>query len=50
MTVRELKNALNEYNDNAEVIIVNWTSGWSFDPSIGSDDENEGETYCRIGF
>ena len=48
MTVKELKNILNDYDDNAEVIGVDWGNGEEFDVCIGSDDEDEGTEYCRI--
>ncbi len=50
MKVIELKNALEDYNDDAEVIGVDWSNGQTFDVTIGSDDEDEGEKYCRLGF
>lgn len=49
MTVKELREALNEYDDNAEVIVVNWSNGYTYDVTIGGDDEDEGTAYCRLG-
>ena len=49
MTVKELKDILTHYNDDAEVIVVDWGAGRSFSPSIGCDDEDEYSDYCRIG-
>ena len=49
MTVLELKEALESYENAAKVIVVNWENGRTFEPSVGSDDEDEGEQYCRIG-
>ena len=46
MTVNELK----KYNDDAQILIVDWTTGAEFEPTIGSDDLDEGNFYCRIGF
>ena len=50
MTVKDLKNILNDYDDNAEVIGVNWSNGNTFDITVGGDDEDEGSDFCRIGF
>ena len=49
MTVRDLKEALNDYDDNAEVVVVDWATGNTFEPTIGGDDDDEGRAYCRIG-
>lgn len=49
MTIKELKEELKNYNDNAEVIIVDWSNGRSYEPTIGGDDVDEGTKYCRIG-
>lgn len=49
MKVRELKEELAAYDENAEVVLVDWATGRQFTPTIGSDDENEGSEYCRIG-
>jgi hypothetical protein len=49
MTVKDLKEELMNYNDDAEVIVVDFSNGRVYDPTIGSDDENEGTEYCRIG-
>lgn len=49
MKVHDLKKALDNYEDDAEVIIVDWSTGREMEPSIGSDDEDEGSEYCRIG-
>lgn len=49
MTVGELAEKLSEYDDEAEVVIVDWSNGRTFDLSVGGDDEDEGSLYCRIG-
>ena len=49
MIVRELKEQLNEYNDDAEVVVVDWSNGTEYEPTIGSDDEDEYTEKCRIG-
>ena len=49
MTVKELKELLKDYDDNAEVIGVDWSNGEEFDVNIGSDDDDEYSKYCRIG-
>lgn len=49
MTVKTLKEILNEYDDDAEVVVVDWSTGRTYSPTIGSDDEDEGTEYCRIG-
>ena len=49
MTVAELKNELKEYNDNAEVVGIDWSTGETFDITVGGDDEDEYTEYCRIG-
>lgn len=49
MKVEDLKSILDEYNDNAEVIIVDWSNGRTFDFSVGSDDNDEYTEFCRIG-
>lgn len=49
MTVRELKEQLNEYNDDAEVVVVDWSNGTEYEPTIGGDDEDEYTEKCRIG-
>ena len=50
MTVKDLKNILNDYDDNAEVIGVDWSNGNTFDITVGGDDEDESSDFCRIGF
>ena len=50
MTVKELKEMLKKYNDNAEVLVVNWTNGNEYKPTIGGDDKDEYTDKCRIGF
>ena len=50
MTVKELKEELKNYNDDAKVIVVDWTNGYEYEPTIGGDDEDEGKEFCRIGF
>lgn len=49
MTVSELKEALENYDDNAKVVVVDWLNGRTFEPAVGGDDEDEGTAYCRIG-
>ena len=49
MTVADLKEILKEYDDKAEVIVVDWSNGREFTPSVGGDDEDEYTEYCRIG-
>ena len=49
MKVKDLKKALEAYNDNAEVVIVDWSTGAEYDATIGSDDDDEFSKYCRIG-
>ena len=50
MKIKDLIDILsNDYNENAEVIIVDWSNGKEYFPTIGSDDEDEGIKYCRIG-
>lgn len=49
MKVRDLRRELRYYSDDAEVVIVDWSNGIVFSPSIGSDDPDEGEAFCRIG-
>ncbi len=50
MTVKDLKEELKKYDDNARVIIVDWSIGLGFEPTVGSDEADEGAVYCRIGF
>lgn len=50
MTVKTLKNILESYNDDAEVVVVDWSNGRTYEnPSVGGDDPDEGDVYCRIG-
>ncbi len=49
MTVKDLKNLLEEYSDNAEVIGIKWSTGNEFNVTIGGDDEDEYTKFCRIG-
>lgn len=49
MTVKDLLAELANYAEDAEVIVVDWENGMEYTPTIGSDDENEGHKYCRIG-
>ena len=49
MTVKDLKSILEDYDDNAEVVVVDWSSGKEYFPTIGCDDSDEGTAYCRIG-
>ena len=50
MTVKDLKIILDSYDDNAEVVVVNWSNGETSDITVGGDDEDEGSRFCRIGF
>lgn len=50
MNVQGLKDILKGYDDEAEVIGVNWSNGETFDITVGSDDEDEITKFCRIGF
>lgn len=49
MTVKDLKKALEDYNDEAEVRVVVWSTGETIDPTIGCDDDDEYTDYCSIG-
>lgn len=49
MKVKELKEMLREYDDNAEVVIVDWSNGHTYEPTVGGDDDDEGSSYCSIG-
>lgn len=49
MTVADLKEILKTYNDDAKVVVVDWSNGREFEPSVGGDDEDEYTEYCRIG-
>ena len=49
MTVKQLKEALEDYDDESEVVIVDCSNGEEFEPTVGSDDEDEYTTSCRIG-
>ena len=46
MTVKQLKEALGDYADEAEVVIVDWSNGKELEPTVGSDDEDEYTNYC----
>lgn len=50
MTVKEFKKQLKQYNDNANVVIIDWTNGIEYEPTVGGDDEDEYTDKCRIGF
>ena len=50
MTVKDLRTELDKYDDDAKVIIIDWITRDKMEPFIGSDDENEGTEYCRIGY
>lgn len=50
MTVKEFKEQLEAYNEDAEVVVVDWANGTEYDPTIGGDDEDEFTEKCRIGF
>jgi len=52
MTVRDLKDILERYDDCAEVVILGRINGHQieFDPDVGSDEPGEGSDYCRICF
>ena len=49
MTVKDLMTELKNYNPNAKVVIADFSRGETYEPTIGSDDEDEGEAFCRIG-
>lgn len=49
LRVKDLKAILNDYDDNARVVVVDWSNGQTYEPSIGGDDDDEGVSYCRIG-
>lgn len=50
MTVSELIEVLkNEYDGDAEVVVVDWSTGRTYDISVGGDDLDEGTAFCRIG-
>lgn len=49
MTVKDLREELEQYNDAAEVVIVDWSNGREHSLSIGSDEQDEFTEYCRIG-
>ena len=49
MTVADLKEILKTYNDDAKVVVVDWSNGREYDITVGGDDEDEGTKYCRIG-
>lgn len=50
VTVKEFKEQLEAYNEDAEVVVVDWANGTEYDPTIGGDDEDEFTEKCRIGF
>ena len=49
MTVLALKQFLAMYDNNAEVVLVDWSNGRQYEPTVGSDDDDEYTRYCRIG-
>lgn len=52
MTVKELKSMLEQYDENAEVVLLGRINGCKieFEPEVGSDEPGEGSDYCRICF
>lgn len=48
MKVKDLREILKDYSDDAEVVIVDFTTGNRKDAIVGSDDEDEGSNYCTI--
>ena len=50
MTVIELKTTLDDYDDNAEIVVVDFTNGRKYDLFIGSDDDGEGTETCTFSF
>ena len=50
MTVKDLKEELDNYDDEAEVVVVDFSNGRVWDAIIGSDDEDEFTEFCRISF
>lgn len=49
MKVKDLKSILESYDDNAEVLVVDWSTGRTFSLTVGGDDDDEGTEFCRIG-
>ena len=50
-TVKDLIRELTtHYSPDAEVVVVDWSKGATYTPSVGGDDEDEGSKYCRIGY
>lgn len=49
MKAKDLIEELKHYDPNAKVVVVDWSNGTSYEPTIGSDDEDEGTAFCRIG-
>lgn len=50
MTVKELKEILADYNDNAIVTVIDWSNGRTYTPAVGSDDKKEFTERCSISF
>ena len=46
--VREIKEELENYNDDAEVRLVDFANGRIYDIVVGSDDEDEYDKACTI--
>ena len=50
MTVKALKDILADYNDDAEVVVVDFSNGREFDFAVGDDDNGSEYTKtCTIG-
>ena len=49
MTVKELKEMLCDYNDDAKVIGVDWSNGFTYNVFVGNDEDDDDNT-CYISF
>lgn len=47
MTVKDLKEQLSDYEDSADVVIVDWSNGREYDFTVGNDDDDDNR--CVIG-
>ena len=51
MKVKELKKILDNYADDAEVIVVDWSDGVEYESvGVGSDEDDEYTEVCRISY
>ena len=49
MTVKELRTLLNDYSDDAQVLVVDWANGVEYENvGVGSDEDDEYDEFCRI--